>query len=257
MSLLPSRPDTSAADEAAPTVVGVDSERADALMAALASGTARDILATLHEEPGPPSALAERVGTSLQNAQYHLERLEDAGAVEVVDTAYSEKGREMDIYAPADRPLVIFAGRDDQSRSLRAAIRELIAGVAGLALVSLAIQEAFGRSVTTLFGAPGGESADDGGAAGGGMAPPETATPTPTRQETATSTSQPAAPGPTEAAGGTPTPEAGAVETLSPTITDATQTAVEGAGGAVQVPPGLLFFLGGLLVLVVVVALVR
>jgi DNA-binding transcriptional ArsR family regulator len=110
MSLLPSRPDASPSDDAGPRVIGVDSEDADDVLSALSSGTARDLLAALHEEPAPPSELADRVDTSLQNAQYHLDKLQRAGAVEVVDTAYSAKGREMDVFAPADQPLVIFAG---------------------------------------------------------------------------------------------------------------------------------------------------
>ncbi|NIU66678.1 MAG: ArsR family transcriptional regulator, partial [Actinobacteria bacterium] len=64
-----------------------------------------------------------------QNAQYHLGRLEDAGAVEVVDTVYSEKGREMKVYAPADEPLVVVAGGESETSSLRAAITTLLAGV--------------------------------------------------------------------------------------------------------------------------------
>ena len=108
--LLPSRSDAPAAEEADPRVIGLDSEDADDLLSALSSDTAREVLATLHEEPDTPANVADRVDTSLQNAQYHLGSLEDAGLIEVVDTVYSEKGREMNRYAPADRPLVVFAG---------------------------------------------------------------------------------------------------------------------------------------------------
>ena len=132
MSLLPSKPDTAAADEAEPRVVGVESDDADELLSALSSATARRLLGELHEEPAPPAELSERVDTSLQNAQYHLEKLEGAGAVTVVDTAYSEKGREMDVYAPADQPLVIFAGNDDDTTSIRTALTRLLGGLGAL-----------------------------------------------------------------------------------------------------------------------------
>ncbi len=150
MSLLPSR-DPAVAD-AEPRVVSVDSEDADDVLAALSASTAREILAALHEEPAPPGELADRVETSLQNTQYHLGKLEDAGAVAVVDTAYSEKGREMDIYAPANEPLVICAGDEDDASGLREMLARFVGGFAVLAAASLLVQELLGRSLTTLFG---------------------------------------------------------------------------------------------------------
>jgi len=147
MSLLPSRPDTSSAD-AEPRVIGVDSDDADDVISALSSGTARELLAELHEEPAPPSELADRVDTSLQNAQYHLEKLQSAGAVSVVDTAYSAKGREMDVYAPADKPLVIFAGDEDGTTGLKAALSRLLGGVGLLGIGSLAVQRLYGDGGT-------------------------------------------------------------------------------------------------------------
>jgi len=169
MSLLPSKPDASPSEDAGPRVIGVDSEDADEVLSALSSETARNILAAVHDDPAPPSELAERVDTSLQNAQYHLENLEDAGAVEVVDTAYSAKGREMDVYAAADQPLVIFAGDQEDSSVLRTAIQRLVGALGVLALASLAVQALFGRelSAPTPTGQGGGDAAGgDGGGAG-------------------------------------------------------------------------------------------
>jgi DNA-binding transcriptional ArsR family regulator len=138
--LLPSRPDTSAADEAEPRVIGVDSDDADALLSALSSNTARKLLSALHEEPDTPSSLADRLDTSLQNVQYHLGKLESASVVRVIDTVYSEKGREMKVYAPTDRPLVVFAGREQESTGLKTALSRLIGGFGILAGVSLLVQ---------------------------------------------------------------------------------------------------------------------
>jgi len=87
--LLPSIPDTSSVDDGEPRVVGIDSEEADDVLAALSSNTARQLLTALHNDPGTPSNLADRIDTSLQNAQYHLGNLEDANVVRVIDTAYS------------------------------------------------------------------------------------------------------------------------------------------------------------------------
>lgn len=71
MSLLASSPDVSPDGDL--RVVGLGSEEADELIAALSSSTARRILAALHEDPAPPGELADPVDTSLRNAQYHLE----------------------------------------------------------------------------------------------------------------------------------------------------------------------------------------
>ncbi|WP_129115778.1 ArsR/SmtB family transcription factor [Halegenticoccus tardaugens] len=138
--LLPSTSDTAAVEDAEPRVIGVDSEDADDLLSALSSETSRRLLAALHEEPDTPSALAGRVDTSLQNVQYHLGKLSDADLVEVADTVYSEKGREMNVYAPADRPLVVFAGREADGVGLQAALKRLLGGVGVLGFLSLVVQ---------------------------------------------------------------------------------------------------------------------
>lgn len=231
MSLLPSKPDTTAAEEAEPRVVGVESDDADQLLSALSSETARRLLGELHDEPAPPGELADRVDTSLQNAQYHLENLEDAGAVEVVDTAYSAKGREMDVYAPADRPLVIFAGDDDETTSLRSALTRLLGGFGALAAASVVVQELFGGG---LFG--------DGADRAGGGAVPGTDTATPSPGE--------AAPARTPTPDGTVVPNGTAADVATETAALATEATTTGAPDAMGgLAPGVLFFLGGATVL--------
>lgn len=270
MSLLPSKLDFTA--EAEPRVVGLDSEEADALMSALSSTTARRLLAELHEEPAPPAALAERADTSLQNAQYHLGRLSEAGAVEVVGTAYSEKGREMDVYAPADEPLVIYAGREKDASGLRAALSRLLGGVGALALGSLLVQALLGDGLPGL--ANTGSSVDTSGASGGDpgvsytgqnatTTASETPTPTPepTPEPTATATDgggisiAEATETPTPQATSTPQPTPEPTATPVGTATEVAQRTFETAasgGDPLALPPGLLFFLGGLTVLLAV-----
>ena len=136
--LLPSRSEPEV--DASPRVVGLDDDDAEDLLSALSSTTARGILAALHEEPTNPAALAESVDTSLQNVQYHLERLESAGAIEVVDTVYSEKGREMDVYAPADRPLVVVAADSDETAGVSDVLGRLLGGLAVVGIASLLAQ---------------------------------------------------------------------------------------------------------------------
>ena len=189
--LLPSTSDFTRAPDAEPRVIGVDSDEADDMLSALSSDTARRMLQEFHEEPATPSQMAERLDTSLQNVQYHLGKLDAADLVTVVDTVYSEKGREMSVYAPSDRPLVVYAGQERDTFGLKQALSRLLGGLALLGVVSLLVQAWLGD-----LPLPFATAGSDGGEA----------------------------------------------VTMSADTADA-------AGAAAGLPPGLLFFLGGLVVL--------
>lgn len=122
-----------------PRVVHLASEPASSIIGAISSETARDIMAALHDEPRPASRLATAVGTSIANVNYHLEKLQRVGLVTDVDTWYSEKGREMTVYAPADDPLV-FAGTEDRASRVRSLLARVAAAVGLLALSSVLVQ---------------------------------------------------------------------------------------------------------------------
>ncbi len=140
--LLPSLPDATPEDRD-PRVVDVVDDDAEQVIAALGSETARNALSALHEEPATTSELADELDTSLQNVQYHLAKLSEADVVDVVDTTYSEKGREMKVYAPTDEPLVLFAGGSDESTGIRSALQKLLGGYGIIGLGALVTQEAF------------------------------------------------------------------------------------------------------------------
>ena len=162
--LLPSLPDATP-EEREPRVVGVDDDEADDLIAALGSETARTILSTLHDRPATKSELAAEVDTSLQNVQYHLSRLDEADLVDVVDTAYSEKGREMDVYAAADEPLVLFSGDSEESTGIKTALMRLLGGYGLIGLAAVAAQRLL--AVGSLGGARTAQQSggDDAGTA--------------------------------------------------------------------------------------------
>jgi DNA-binding transcriptional ArsR family regulator len=114
-SIFPIR-DTVTRDETRePRLIDLDEDTADEVFEALASQTTRQIFLALHEDPQTASDLAEETETSVQNVQYHLEKLTDIDLVEVADTWYSERGSEMKVYAPTDESLVLYAGRDKQT----------------------------------------------------------------------------------------------------------------------------------------------
>lgn len=94
-------------------VMKVDGKAADPVFSVLSTQTARTLLVELYREPTTLSGLAERTDISIQNATYHLQRLKENGLVEVVDTWYSSRGKEMDVFAPTYDPLMLVVGNAD------------------------------------------------------------------------------------------------------------------------------------------------
>jgi DNA-binding transcriptional ArsR family regulator len=225
--ILPTRPDPPSEEDKEPRVVGLDSDEVSDLLSAISSETARSMLSALHDEPATPSELADRVDTSIQNAQYHLGKLEDADLVEPGGTAYSEKGREMTVYTPADRALVVVAGGEDDTSGLQSVLAQLLGGLGVVALGSVVVERltrtGAGPDVSLETGA-------DGGAAGGAAnatAATATAEPTATAAETAAPTAQPTStPGPATTPTGTSDGGGGGFS-----IAEATETATPQATG--------------------------
>lgn len=73
----------------------------------ISNDTARDILGALSDESLSTSDVAEKLGIPLTTAQYNIEKLMDAGLVKVERTKWSEKFREVKIYAPQKKLVVI------------------------------------------------------------------------------------------------------------------------------------------------------
>jgi len=77
---------------------------------AMSSPTSADLFNALTGNPQSATALAERTRLPLTTVKYHLENMLSAGLVEISNTRWSEKGREMKIYAVKDQ-VVVFAPR--------------------------------------------------------------------------------------------------------------------------------------------------
>jgi DNA-binding transcriptional ArsR family regulator len=92
------------------TSIEVTRDEQTDVLGALSSETAQQILATLGDEPATASDVAGAVDISLQNVNYHLDSLREAGLVEPVETWYSAKGREMTVYALTTERLVFRFG---------------------------------------------------------------------------------------------------------------------------------------------------
>lgn len=150
--LLPSESDSSPEQNGELQTLWLDSDDAGELLSCLSSETARAVLTALHEKPATASEVADRVDTSLQNARHHLGNLEEAGLVRVADTRYSSKGREMNVYAPAEEPMVVFVGREESG--LVESLKKILPAVGVLAVASLLVQWLV--TVSTGASAPGG-----------------------------------------------------------------------------------------------------
>ena len=122
-----------------PRIMEMDDEGADAVLSALSPTTRRRVYRALFTEPQTTSELAESVDTSIQNVQYHLETLQDAGLVEPVETVYSGKGNEMTVFAPASDPLV-FVGDTDRLPAIKESLHHVVGGLAVLGVASLFVQ---------------------------------------------------------------------------------------------------------------------
>ncbi|MFC6872426.1 ArsR/SmtB family transcription factor [Halobellus marinus] len=143
------------APDASPAVVDVADDTAGELVDALGSETARLLFSRLHEDPAPPSELARDLDTSVQNVHYHLSKLETAGIVESVGTELSEKGNQMTVYGPAADPIVfVGTGSAAEREGLSERLSDWAAGLAVLALTSLAVQVAAERLLGGAIASP-------------------------------------------------------------------------------------------------------
>jgi hypothetical protein len=183
----------------------------------------------------------------------------------------------MTVYAPSDQALVVVAGPDEEATGLQSALTQLLGGLGAVALGSVVVDR---LARTGAVSAPTAERADAGGADGGGIDASAnesvTAEPEATAEPTATSTpgddggigiaEVTETPAPTEepAATQTPAPESTLTETAADLAGTAVETTSSAAGGPdplaavaaviAGLPPGALFFLGGLLALLFVTA---
>ncbi len=142
--LLPTEPDVTVERGDEPAVLCLDDDRTGELLAAVSSETARAVFRAVSAEPVTAADLADGLDMSIQRVRYHLDNLVEVGLIEVADTCYSEKGREMDVYAPTAEPLLVFFGPESDRAGLEAGFRGF-AGAMGPSAVLLALAESLSR----------------------------------------------------------------------------------------------------------------
>lgn len=134
-------------------LVEISDDGATAVFDTLTSEIARELLSRLHNEPQTASDLAKSVDTSVQNVQYHLQKFEDAGLVEVVGHWYSSRGTEMKVYGPSDAALVLYTGMDLNKTGLRDGLSHVLGAVTLLGIAGF-VADYLVRSLAGASGTP-------------------------------------------------------------------------------------------------------
>ncbi|MCZ7396903.1 MAG: helix-turn-helix domain-containing protein, partial [Candidatus Methanoperedens sp.] len=80
----------------------------------ISNDTARQIIELLADAPLSASDIAERLHVPLTTIVYNLENLQNVGLIKVERIKYSEKGREVKIFAPVRKLIVVVPERTDK-----------------------------------------------------------------------------------------------------------------------------------------------
>ncbi len=91
----------------------------------ISNDTARNILEAIASEPLSESQIAEKLRIPLSTVQYNLGKLNDAGLVKVARTKYSEKMKEVKIYVPQRKFVVIVPEKTNRKEVIAALKRYL------------------------------------------------------------------------------------------------------------------------------------
>lgn len=110
-------------------------ERAQRIAKAMASQTANDMIQAFGARSMSSTEVAGHLKIPVTTATYHIENLLDAGILEVADTRWSKKGREVKVYGLTNQVLIIAPPVSD----LRSVLQKYTALFAIVALASLAL----------------------------------------------------------------------------------------------------------------------
>jgi len=88
-------------------VLSLGDEASKKISQAIANDTARDILNLVADEPLSSSTIAEKLEIPLTTVQYNIEKLTEAGLIDVKEKRWSKKGRTIKVYGPKRKLLII------------------------------------------------------------------------------------------------------------------------------------------------------
>ncbi|VVB89572.1 Helix-turn-helix domain protein [uncultured archaeon] len=105
----------------------------------ISNDTARRIIELLADAPLSASDIAERLQTPLTTIVYNLENLESVGLIRIEKIKYSEKGREVKIYAPIRKLIIVVPEKTDR-KSITDILRKYVGVVLAAVFASSIIE---------------------------------------------------------------------------------------------------------------------
>jgi DNA-binding transcriptional ArsR family regulator len=144
-------------------------QRAQKIGKAISSQTANDILQLISDGPKTATDLTDSLHIPMSTIKYHLDNLLEAGLLEVTETRYSVKGREIKVYGVPNR-LLIVAPKMTNIRSILLKYASLFAVVILASLVMFAIVPLFQAQPAT---APAPVMKSDGAGETGMLSTPQ------------------------------------------------------------------------------------
>lgn len=110
----------------------------------ISNDTARQVIELLADAPLSASDIAERLHSPISTIVYNLENLEGVGLIRVDKIKYSEKGREVKIYAPVRKLIVVVPEKTDK-KSVTDLLRKYMGVILAAVLASSLIEFFTGR----------------------------------------------------------------------------------------------------------------
>ncbi len=93
-------------------------EQSKRLTQVISNETAMKILELLAESPLSTSQISELLNLPITTVQYNIDNLMNIGLIKIDKVKYSEKGREVKIYAPRQKLIVLVPEKTDSSNVL-------------------------------------------------------------------------------------------------------------------------------------------
>jgi DNA-binding transcriptional ArsR family regulator len=120
----------------------------------ISNDTARQIIELLADAPLSASDIAESLHAPLTTIAYNLENLESVGLIKVDKIKYSEKGREVKIYAPVRKLIVLVPEKIDRKSVgdlLRKYLGIILAAVFASSLIEFFMRDTGSNTKETLI----------------------------------------------------------------------------------------------------------
>ncbi|MFQ5887284.1 MAG: ArsR/SmtB family transcription factor [Candidatus Hydrothermarchaeales archaeon] len=94
----------------------------------LANETSRRILEVLCDEPMASSQISEKLNVPLTTLHYNIDKLLESGLIKIEEVKYSEKGREVKIYSPT-RKFIVIAPENIEEEEAKNILRKALFGI--------------------------------------------------------------------------------------------------------------------------------